>query len=318
MAFRLAFCLNLNWPGNSRNDMVRRTDIKRYFAAQLPKIILAPSGLIILVITYGFIAWTASISLSSSRVMPIYDFVGLEQFIRLWSTPRWYIAVKNLFIFSALYLSIATFFGLFIAILLDQRIRAEGFLRTVFLYPMALSFIVSGVAWKWVLNPGLGIQNVVRSWGWTSFTFDWLVNPNYALYTVVIAAVWQSSGFAMAIFLAGLRGIDNSIIKAAQMEGASQVRIYVSVVVPMLRPAFLSVVVLLGQIAIKTFDLTFALTNGGPGGATEMPSMFMFSATFERNQMAVGAASAMMMLAAVVAIIVPYLYTELRKPANDH
>src|SRR5690606_21936489 len=204
------------------------------------------------------------------------------------------------------------------AILLDQNIRAEGALRAVYLYPMALSFIVTGTAWKWILNPDLGIQKVVNGLGWESFVFNWITQPKFAIYTIVIAAVWQSSGFAMAIFLAGLRGIDNSVIKAAQIEGATLPRIYASIIVPMLRPAFLSVIVLLSYIAIKNFDLVLAMTNGGPGNATEVPSTFMFSATFRRNQMGVGAASAMMMLMTVAAIIIPYLYSELKEDRDGH
>ncbi len=285
-------------------------------AAWLPRLVVAPSLLIVLITVYLFIAWTGVISVTSSKFVPVYDFVGLEQFARLWATPRWHIAVGNLFIFSALFLAISIGLGLLTAILLDQHVRAEGFLRAVYLYPMALSFIVTGTAWKWVLNPGLGIQKLVNDLGWTTFRFDWIADPQMAIYTVVIAGVWQSSGFAMAIFLAGLRGIDNSVIKAAQIEGASLPLIYRQIIIPMLRPAMLSVVVLLSYIAIKSFDLVLALTNGGPGAATELPSTFMFSATFRRNQMGVGAASAVMMLMTVAAIIVPYLYSELRERNN--
>ena len=285
-------------------------------AAWLPRLVVAPSLLIVLVTVYLFIAWTGVISVTSSKFVPIYDFVGLEQFARLWATPRWHIAVENLFIFSTLFLAISIGLGLLMAILLDQHVRAEGFLRAVYLYPMALSFIVTGTAWKWVLNPGLGIQKVVNDLGWATFRFDWIADPQMAIYTVVIAGVWQSSGFAMAIFLAGLRGIDNSVIMAAQIEGASLPLIYRQIIIPMLRPAMLSVVVLLSYIAIKSFDLVLALTNGGPGAATELPSTFMFSATFRRNQMGVGAASAVMMLMTVAAIIVPYLYSELRERNN--
>lgn len=279
----------------------------------LPRLVVAPSLLAILIVVYLFIAWTGVISLTSSRFVPIYDFVGLDQYYRLWATPRWHTAVANLFIFSSLFLILSTGIGLLMAILLDQNIRAEGFLRSVYLYPMALSFIVTGTAWKWIMNPGLGIQKVVNDLGWTSFTFNWITDPEMAIYTVVIAGVWQSSGFAMAIFLAGLRGIDNSVIKAAQIEGANLPLIYWSIIIPMLRPAMLSVVVLLSYIAIKSFDLVLALTNAGPGSATELPSTFMFSATFRRNQMGIGAASAIMMMMTVAAIIVPYLYSELRE-----
>ncbi|TGQ05023.1 MULTISPECIES: sugar ABC transporter permease [unclassified Mesorhizobium] len=284
----------------------------------LPRLVLSPSLLAVLIAVYLFIVWTAWISLSSSQMVPKFDFVGLEQYVRLWSTPRWHTAVANLFIFTTLFLAITISLGLFLAILLDQKVRAEGFLRAVYLYPMALSFIVTGTAWKWILNPTLGLQKVVNELGWTGFVFDWITQPSFAIYCVVIAAVWQSTGFAMAIFLAGLRAIDTSIIKAAQIEGASLPRIYVSVIVPMLRPAFLSVIVLLSYISIKSFDLVLALTNAGPGSATEMPSTFMFAATFRRNQMGVGAASAIMMLMTVAAIIVPYLYSELREDRNAH
>lgn len=279
----------------------------------LPRLVLTPSLVAVFVGVYLFIAWTGRISLSSSQMVPKFDFVGLSQYVRLWSTPRWHTAVANLFIFTALFLFVTVLLGLLLAILLDQKVRAEGFLRAVYLYPMALSFIVTGTAWKWILNPDLGVEKVVRELGWSTFAFDWIAQPRFAIYCVVIAAVWQSTGFAMAIFLAGLRGIDDSIIKAAQIEGASLPRIYRSVIVPMLRPALLSVVVLLSYISIKSFDLILALTNGGPGSATEMPSTFMFSATFRRNQMGVGAASAIMMLMTVAAIIVPYLYSELRE-----
>jgi glucose/mannose transport system permease protein len=292
------------------------TRMSSRLAAWLPRLVVAPSLLVVIVAVYLFILWTGLISVTSSKFVPTYDFVGLEQYVRLWATPRWHTAVANLFIFSALFLALSTGLGLLMAILLDQNIRAEGALRAIYLYPMALSFIVTGTAWKWIMNPGLGIQRVVNDLGWTDFRFDWITNPDMAIYTVVVAGVWQSSGFAMAIFLAGLRGIDNSVIKAAQIEGATLPLIYRQIIIPMLRPAMLSVIVLLSYIAIKSFDLVLALTNGGPGTATELPSTFMFSATFRRNQMGVGAASAVMMLMTVAAIIIPYLYSELREK-ND-
>lgn len=298
--------------------MRKPISLKDRLVAWLPQLVLTPSILAVFVGVYLFICWTAVISFSSSKMLPRYDFVGLEQYVRLWSTPRWITAAENLFLFTVLFLAITIAVGLFMAILLDQKVRAEGVLRAVYLYPMALSFIVTGTAWKWILNPSLGFQKVVNDLGWHSFEFDWITRPDFAIYCVVIAAVWQSTGFAMAIFLAGLRGIDNSIIKAAQIEGASLTRIYLSIIVPMLRPAFLSVIVLLSYISIKSFDLVLALTNAGPGSATEMPSTFMFSATFRRNQMGVGAASAMMMLMTVAAIIIPYLYSELKEDRNGH
>jgi glucose/mannose transport system permease protein len=279
----------------------------------LPKIVLAPSFAIILIFVYGFILWTVYLSFTNSRMMPVYSLVGFDAYARLWSQPNWYMAMKNLAIFGSLYIGICIVIGLGLAILMDQRIRGEGVLRPIFLYPMALSFVVTGTAWKWFLNPGLGLQHTMRSLGWESFTFDWLVNPDMAIYTVVIAGVWQASGFVMAMFLAGLRGIDGEIIKAAQIDGAPMTSIYRRIIIPMLRPVFLSAFIVLAHMAIKSYDLVIALTGGGPGNATELPSTFMYSYTFTRNQMAVGSASAVMMLMGITAIIVPYLYSELRE-----
>jgi glucose/mannose transport system permease protein len=284
-----------------------------WLEANLPKIVLAPSFALTLVFVYGFILWTVYLSFSKSRLVPNYDFVGLEQYYRLWGIPNWYVALTNLAIYGTLYISISLILGLVIAILLDQRIRGEGVLRAIYLYPMAVSFIVTGTAWQWFLNPGLGLDRVMHAWGWTSFTFDWLIDPKMAIYTIVIAGVWQTSGFVMAMFLAGLRGIDNEIIKAAQIDGASTPNIYWRVIIPQLRPVFLSALIVLAHMAIKSYDLVIALTGGGPGNATEMPSTFMYSYTFSRNQMGVGAASAVIMLMTISALIVPYLYSELRE-----
>jgi glucose/mannose transport system permease protein len=222
------------------------------------------------------------------------------------------VALTNMGIFGGLYIGLAMAIGLLLAILLDQKIRTEGVLRTVYLYPMALSFIVTGTAWKWILNPGLGIEHVVQQWGFPDFRFDWLVDPDHAIYCLVIAGVWQSSGFVMALFLAGLRGIDDSIIKAAQVDGASLPRIYWRIIIPSLRPVFFSTLMVVSHLAIKSFDLVMALTAGGPGYATDLPATFMYAMAFSRGQIGLGAASATIMLATVAAIVVPYLYSELR------
>ncbi|HZF35539.1 MAG TPA: sugar ABC transporter permease [Candidatus Angelobacter sp.] len=284
-----------------------------WLQGQLPKLVLSPSLAAILVFVYGFILWTIFLSFSKSKMLPVYKFAGLDAYVRLWSQPNWYVALDNLAIYGVLYIGLCIAIGLLLAILLDQRIRIEGGLRPIYLYPMALSFIVTGTAWKWFLNPGLGIEKVVHDWGWTTFTFDWLINPDKAIYTVVIAAIWQSSGFVMAMFLAGLRGIDNELIRAAQIDGASSFNLYRRIIIPQLRPAFLSAVIVLSHLGIKSYDLVIALTGGGPGNATELPATFMYSYTFTRNQMAVGGASAVIMLMTITAIIVPYLYAELKE-----
>jgi glucose/mannose transport system permease protein len=282
----------------------------------LPKLVLSPTMVITLIFIYGFIIWTTVISFTKSRILPQYDFVGLLQYEKLFLNDRWLIALKNLAIFGGLFILICLLVGLILAILLDQRIRAEGAIRTIYLYPMALSFIVTGTVWKWMLNPTVGLEQFFQSVGWESFHFDWLVNPDRAIYTIVIAGVWQSSGFVMALFLAGLRGVDNSVIKAAQIDGASLFTIYSRIIIPSLRPVFFSAFIMLAHIAIKSFDLVMALTGGGPGNSTDMPAIFMYQFSFLRSQMGVGAASAVVMLMGVVAILVPFLYSELRATKN--
>lgn len=278
----------------------------------MPRLALAPGFALSFLFIYGLIAWNGVLSFSASRLLPNYEFVGLAQYVALFESERWRVALTNLGIFSVLFIGVGLALGLLLAILLDQKIRAEGALRTIYLYPMALSFIVTGTAWKWILNPGLGLEHLVRQWGFESFTFDWLVNPDMAIYTVVIAGVWQSAGFVMALFLAGLRGIDDAILKAAQIDGATLPRIYWRIVIPSLRPVFFSTLLVLAHIAIKSFDLVMALTAGGPGFATDVPATFMYAMSFSRGQIGLGAASATIMLCTVAAIVVPYLYSELR------
>ena len=220
--------------------------------------------------------------------------------------------MDNLFIFGSLFIGISLVLGLFLAILLDQKIRVEGAIRTIYLYPMALSMIVTGTAWKWILNPGLGIESMVQGWGFTNFEFDWLVNPDYAIYTIVMAAIWQSSGFVMALFLAGLRSVDGEIIKAAQVDGIPTWRIYTAIIIPSMAPIFLSAFIVLAHLAIKSFDLVIALTGGGPGYATDLPATYMYAMAFSRGDIGQAASSAMIMMLVVFAIVVPYLYSELR------
>jgi glucose/mannose transport system permease protein len=353
-----------------------------YLEDVIPKFVLAPTFLAALIFIYGFIVWTAWISITQSKILPDYKIaagykiskkaltnmrknglpqsvsdnlhaledqeltdrkskflrnvktqIGAEQtsayremilkysytrdplfqYKKLFHSDRWMVALRNLLIFASLFLSLCIALGLLLAIFLDQRIRAEGALRTIYLYPMALSFIVTGAAWKWILNPDLGLERLVRNMGLAEFSFDWLVNSKMAIYTVVIAAVWQSTGFVLALFLAGLRGIDDAIIKAAQVDGASLPRIYRRIIIPSLRPVFFSSIIILSHIAIKSFDLVMVLTRGGPGYSSDLPATFMYAFAFNRGRLGFGASSAMMMFFAVMAIIIPYLYSELRK-----
>ncbi len=291
-------------PGESWRDRVE---------AALPKIVLGPTLLCSLLFVYGFILWTAWLSVTESRLLPRYEFAGLVQYIALFNNERWWTALGNLGVFASLFIGVSMLTGLLMAILLDQRVRAEGFLRAVYLYPMALSFIVTGTVWRWILNPGLGFEHLMRQWGFETFTFDWIVTPGMSIYAVVIAGAWQSTGFVMALFLAGLRGVDDSIIKAAQVDGAGPVRIYIRIIIPSLRPVFFSALIILAHIAIKSFDLVMALTGGGPGFSSDLPAIFVYTFAFNRNQIGLGAAASMMMLLTVVAVVVPMMYSEARR-----
>ena len=290
----------------------RASGATEWLQRALPKLVLAPSFGVILVVVYGFILFTGLLSFTDSKILPSFNWVGWDNYVKLWGFRNWITALANLGIFGSLYILICSAMGLCLAILIDQKIRIEGLLRPIYLYPMALSFIVTGTAWKWFLDPGIGLEHIMQNWGWESFSFTWIKDGKMAIYCIVIAAVWQSSGFVMAMFLAGLRGIDNEIIKAAQIDGASNFNLYRRIIIPILRPAFLSVFVVLAHLAIKSYDLVIALTNGGPGRATELPATFMYSYTFTRNEMGIGAASAVIMLMMIASVIVPYLYSELR------
>ena len=284
----------------------------RWLQDNMPKIVLAPSFIAVMVFVYGFIAWTAWVSLTRSRLMPRYEFDSLIQYERLADSPRFETAMVNLAIFGTLFIVIAMALGLLLAILLDQKIRTEGAIRTIYLYPMALSMIVTGTAWKWILNPELGIEATVKGWGFANFKFNWLVDPDMAIYTVVLAAVWQSSGFVMALFLAGLRSVDEEIIKAAQVDGIPTWRVYSAIIIPSMAPIFLSAFIVLAHLAIKAFDLVIALTGGGPGYATDLPATYMYAMAFSRGDIGQAASSAMVMMLVVFTIVVPYLYSELR------
>ena len=285
-------------------------------AGALPKLLLSPSVLLVLVCVYGYIMFTIYLSFTSSTLMPLYEWAGTASYQRLFAQENWHVALSNLWVFASLYIGVAVVLGMGFAILIDQHIRAEGLFRSIFLYPMALSFIVTGTAWKWLLDPGVGLEHTMHNIGWESFAFGWIKDSDMAIYCVVIAAVWQTTGFVMALFLAGLRGVDAEQISAARVDGARSWQIYLHIIIPQLGPVFVSAFVILAHMAIKSYDLVIALTNGGPGRSTWLPSVFMYQYSFTRNEMSVGAASAVMMLAAIGLVVLPYLYSEMRKVKN--
>jgi glucose/mannose transport system permease protein len=298
-------------PGGGLGDRLR--DI-------VPKLVLAPSFALVLIFVYGFNFWTLLLSFTNSKAFTNLNFIGFANYQKLWNwtfetdpPSSWYTALVNMGIFGGLYVAFCLILGLTLAILLDQKIRGEGILRPIYLYPLALSFIVTGTAWKLFLDPRIGLEKAVHDLGWSSFHFDWVVNPRMMIYCVAIAGVWQTSGFVMAMFLAALRGIDGEILKAAQIDGASAYATYRRIVIPIMRPIFLSAIIVLAHMAIKSYDLVLSVTGKNPGGAAELPSTFMYSYTFTRDQMAVGSTSAVIMLMTIAAIMVPYLYSELRE-----
>ena len=271
----------------------------------LPSLVLTPSIVLVGACVYGFILFTVYLSFTSSTILPVMELSDKSNYERLFRLSTFKLSAANLGIFAALYIGLCMVLGMVMAILIDQKVRAENIYRSVFLYPMALSFIVTGTAWKWLLDPSIGLERTVRSLGFNDFVFDWIKDGEMAIYTVVIAAVWQSSGFVMALFLAGLRGIDNEVLNAARVDGAKSWRIYWRIIIPQLGPSFISSFVILAHMAIKSYDLVIALTGGGPGRDTWLPSVFMYQYTFTRNEMAVGAASAVIMLLAIAKVTAP-------------
>jgi glucose/mannose transport system permease protein len=271
-----------------------------------PFLVLAPSLVASFVYVFLFTIWTLYISLSNSTLLPTYQFVGLKPYFDLWANHRWAIAYENLFFFSGVYVVLSLAVGLALAIAIDQRVRLESFWRTIFLYPLAVSFVVTGTVWSWLYSPNAGIEYFVRGLGWSDFTFRLTTDRDTAIYAIIATGIWQSSGFAMALFLAGLRSVDPDIVKAAQIDGASPFRIYRKVILPSIAPIFIAVIVVLLQFAIKTFDLVVALTHGGPGIATTFPALYVYDLMFQRGEIATGAAAAIMMLAALAVVLVPY------------
>ncbi len=272
--------------------------------AAIPMIVTAS------VVFVGGTAWTVLYSFTNSKMLPRADFVGLFQYERLWGSAKWVIAIQNLAIYGVLSLIFAMVVGFLLAALLDQKIRFENTFRTIFLYPFALSFIVTGLAWQWILNPDFGIQAVVRGFGWTSFAFDPLYNADIVIYGVVIAGLWHETGLIMCLMLAGLRGIDEDIWKAARIDGIPTWQTYLFIVIPMMRGIFITALVLIASGIIKVYDLIVAQTGGGPGIASEVPAKYVYDAMFLSQNLGQGFAASSIMLLTVVIVVVPWAYLE--------
>lgn len=267
-----------------------------------------PFWLLVLVFYAAPTVWTVALSFTSSRSLPGFDFVGFAQYRRLWASERWIESLGHLGIFGMLSVGAAVGLGLLLAILIDQKVRGENALRVAFLFPCASSFIVTGLIWQWLMNPALGIQHTVRDWGWTGFTFDWASRPETALLAVTVAGIWQSAGMVMAILLASLRRIDGQIWQAARIDGIPAHKVYRSIIVPQLGPTLASVAVLQLVGVVKVYDLIVALTQGGPGTASDMPTLYVMDYLFVRQNVGLASAASVVMLMTVCAVAAPVYY----------
>jgi len=276
---------------------------------------LLPMALTVLVGYLGTALWSLRVSLSSARTFPKDDFVGLAQYERLFDNDRWLHSLQNLAIYGVLFIVACMAIGFLLAVFIDQKVRGEGVLRTIFLYPYAMSFVATGLVWQWVLNPESGLQQAVRQMGFSEFTFDWIIDQDMVIYTVVIATVWQASGLVMALMLAGLRGIDEEIWKAARLDGIPTWRVYASIVLPMLGPTVATVFVLLFTGVVKVFDSVVSMTQGGPGTASDVPAKFIMDHLFGRANIALASAGSIVLLLMVVLLVVPLLV--LRSRSGD-
>ncbi len=285
----------------ARSQRPRRLNLALH-AALLPLAITA------LLAYVGSVLWSIRISLSSSKLFPRNDWVGLDQFTRLFETDRWNVSISHLGVLAVVYIVGVLVLGTLMAIFIDQQVKGESWFRTIFLYPYAMSFVVTGLIWQWLFNPNLGLQNAFRNMGWTSFTLDWTVRPDMVLYAIGLAMIWQGSGTTMAIILAALRGVDEEQWKAARLDGVSKPRYYRSVVLPQLGPAYATAFVLLAVALVRTFDVVVVMTSGGPGDASEVPAKFIVDHLFGRNNIALASAASVVMLVTVFTVLAPLLY----------
>ena len=283
---------------------------RRPFRNLSAKIASAPMALTAVVVFLGGTLWTVVHSFTSSKLLPRLNFVGLDQYERLWASSRWLTSIENLAVYGLLSLIFSLAIGFLLATLLDQKIRFEDTFRTIFLYPFALSFIVTGLVWQWILDPGLGLQAVVRRTGWESFTFDPLNSPHLVMYGLLIAGLWQGTGLVMCLMLAGLRGIDEDIWKAARVDGIPTWKTYAFVIIPMLRPVFVTTLVIITSGIVKLYDLVVAQTGGGPGGASEVPAKYVYDFMFQAQNLGQGFAASTMMLLSVAIVVIPWAYLE--------
>lgn len=308
---RLSARLHAQAYGFIAGDMMTQSQRPNQLFRNLnAKIAAIPMILTASVVFVGGTVWTVIYSFTNSKLLPREKWVGFEQYERLWSTNRWLISIENLMIYGLFSLIFSLLIGFVLAALLDQKIRFENTFRTIFLYPFALSFIVTGLVWQWILNPEFGIQSVVRGLGFTGFEFDPLYNAEIVIYGILIAGLWQGTGLIMCLMLAGLRGIDEDIWKAARVDGIPMWKTYLFIVIPMMRPVFITTLVLIAAGIVKVYDLVVAQTSGGPGIASEVPAKYVYDKMFLGQNLAQGFAGSTMMLLSVLIVLIPWAYLE--------
>ncbi|MDO8455744.1 MAG: sugar ABC transporter permease [Burkholderiaceae bacterium] len=278
---------------------------------------LLPMTATVIVAYLGTVLWSLKISFTNSRTFPSDELVGFAQYVRLFNNDRWMLSLQNLAVYGVLFIAACMVIGFLLAVFIDQKVMGEGLFRTVFLYPYAMSFVATGLVWQWLLNPGNGLQQAVRQMGFEDFTFDWIIDQDMVIYTIVIATVWQASGLVMALLLAGLRGIDEEIWKAARLDGIPTWRVYVSIVLPMIGPSVATVFILLLTAVVKVFDSVIAMTQGGPGTASEVPAKFIMDHLFGRANIALASAGSIVLLLTVLALVAPFMYARARADRKE-
>jgi glucose/mannose transport system permease protein len=287
----------------------RPTQLFRNMSAKIAAI---PMVLTALVVFVGATLWTVYHSFTKSKLLPSSKLVGLDQYERLWSQNRWMVSIENLAIYGICSMILSLVIGFLLAAMLDQKIRFENTFRSIFLYPFALSFIVTGLVWQWILNPEFGIQKIVRDLGFEDFVFDPLYNPDIVIYGILIAGLWQGTGLIMCLMLAGLRGIDEDIWKAARVDGIPMWKTYLFIIIPMMRAVFITTLVIIASGIVKVYDLVVAQTSGGPGIASEVPAKYVYDYMFRNQNLGQGFAASTMMLLSVLVIVVPWAYLEFK------
>ncbi len=288
----------------------RPSSWRRHLSAKVAAVPMIATALFVFV---GCSLWTVVYSFTSSKSLPRERFVGFDQYERLFNSNRWVESVENVFIFGIFTLVFSLTIGFLLAVFMDQKIRFENTFRTIFLYPFALSFIVTGLVWQWILNPNLGIAQVIRDFGFENFELTILASREYSIYAIIIAGLWQGTGFVMALMLAGLRGIDQDIWKAARVDGIPAWRTYLFIVIPMMRPVFITTLVIIAAGIVKVYDLVVAMTRGGPGISSEVPAKYVYDYMFGRANLGQGFAASTVMLSTVIIILIPWWYMEFRE-----